>query len=124
AAEALNIARSFDVEFHKKIAIPLGPFCFVLIGVALALKFPSSGIGLVIGGSLLIFLLFYVALIGGENLADKGVISAELAMYGPATLFAVAGLAAVASANSEMGSTRAMGIAEMFRGMFRRKRDR
>ncbi|HRP08030.1 MAG TPA: LptF/LptG family permease, partial [Gemmatimonadales bacterium] len=124
AAEALQISRSFDVEFHKKFAIPFGSFCFVLIGVALALKFPGSGIGLVIGGSLLIFLAFYVMLIGGENLADEGVISAELAMYGPAVLFALAGLAAVASANREMGSTRSTGIGEMLRGLFRRKRDR
>src|SRR5690606_20218457 len=56
AAEALRITREYDVEYHKKFAIPLGSICFVLVGVALALKFPGSGIGLVIGGSLLIFL--------------------------------------------------------------------
>jgi lipopolysaccharide export LptBFGC system permease protein LptF len=122
ADEALRITREYAVEYHKKFAIPLGSFCFVLMGVALALKFPRSGIGLVIGGSLLIFLAFYVLLIGGESLADKGVVSAEVAMYLPVALFTLAGLAAVASANREMGTARTVGLGEWLRDLFRRRR--
>jgi lipopolysaccharide export LptBFGC system permease protein LptF len=121
ADEALRITREYAVEYHKKFAIPLGSFCFVLMGVALALKFPRSGIGLVIGGSLLIFLAFYVLLIGGESLADKGVVSAEVAMYLPVALFTLAGLAAVASANREMGTARTVGLGEWLRDLFRRR---
>jgi lipopolysaccharide export system permease protein len=120
ANEALRITREYAVEYHKKFAIPLGSFCFVLMGVALALKFPRSGIGLVIGGSLLIFLAFYVLLIGGENLADKGVVSAEVAMYAPVAIFTLAGVAAVASANREMGTARSVGLGEWLRDLFRR----
>ena len=121
ADDALRITREYAVEYHKKFAIPLGSFCFVLMGVALALKFPRSGIGLVIGGSLLIFLAFYVLLIGGENLADKGVVSAEVAMYAPVAIFTLAGLAAVASANREMGTARSRGLGEWMRDLFRRR---
>lgn len=121
ANEALRVTREYAVEYHKKFAIPLGSFCFVLMGVALALKFPRSGIGLVIGGSLLIFLTFYVLLIGGENLADKGVVSAEVAMYAPVAIFTLAGLAAVAAANREMGTARTAGIGEWLRDLFRRR---
>lgn len=124
ADEALRITREYAVEYHKKFAIPLGSFCFVLMGVALALKFPRSGIGLVIGGSLLIFLTFYVLLIGGENLADKGVVSPEVAMYLPVALFTLAGLAAVASANREMGTARTAGLGEWLRDLFRRRAPR
>jgi lipopolysaccharide export LptBFGC system permease protein LptF len=124
AEEALRITREYAVEYHKKFAIPLGSFCFVLMGVALALKFPRSGIGLVIGGSLLIFLTFYVMLIGGENLADKGVVSAEVAMYAPVAAFTLAGLLAVASANREMGTARTVGLGEWVRDLFRRKAPR
>jgi lipopolysaccharide export system permease protein len=92
----------------------------VLVGVALALKYPRSGIGLVIGGSLVIFLVFYVLLIGGEGLADKGVISPQVAMYAPVVIFTVVGLAAVASANREMGTSRSVGIMEALVGLFRR----
>lgn len=121
ANEALRVTREYAVEYHKKFAIPLGSFCFVLMGVALALKFPRSGIGLVIGGSLLIFLAFYVLLIGGENLADKGVVSARVAMYAPVALFTLGGLVAVAAANREMGTARTAGIGEWLRDLFRRR---
>ncbi|MEO8479557.1 MAG: LptF/LptG family permease [Gemmatimonadota bacterium] len=110
AHEALSTARKYSVEYHKKFAIPLASLCFVLVGVALALKFPSSGIGLVIGGSLIIFLIFYILLIGGENLADDGKVSPEFAMYAPVVLMAVAGLISVAFANREMGTARSASL--------------
>ncbi len=117
---ALSIMRSHSVEYHKKFAIPLASFGFVLIGMALALKFPRGGIGLVIGGSLLIFMVFYVLLIGGEGLADKGYIPAAVAMHGPVVLLTVIGLLSVQSANREMGSTRSVGIIDSLRNIFRR----
>ncbi len=119
AQDALRTVREYDVEYHKKFAIPLASFCFVMLGVALALKFPQSGIGLVIGGSLVTFLALYVLLIGGESLADDGVVSAELAMYGPVILFTAIGLLAIASANREMGTARTAGIVEWVRSLFR-----
>jgi lipopolysaccharide export LptBFGC system permease protein LptF len=122
ATEALRISREFAVEYHKKFAIPLGSFCFVLMGVALALKYPQSGIGLVIGGSLVIFMTFYVLLIGGENLADKGVVSAEVAMYAPVALFTLAGALALASTNREMGSGRGAGLFDALRDLWHRRK--
>lgn len=106
ARENLRSVRQFNVEYHKKFAIPLASICFVLIGVALALKVPNGGIGLVIGGSLIIFLIFYVLLIGGENLADEGIVSGKLAMYGPVVVLTIVGVLAVAAADREMGSVR------------------
>ncbi len=120
AENALAIMRSHSVEYHKKFAIPLASFGFVLIGMALALKFPRGGIGLVIGGSLLIFMVFYVLLIGGEGLADKGYIPATVAMHGPVVLLTVVGLLSVHAANQEMGSTRSVGIMDSIRNIFRR----
>ncbi|MEO5826402.1 MAG: LptF/LptG family permease [Gemmatimonadales bacterium] len=121
AENALAIMRSHAVEYHKKFAIPLASFGFVLIGMALALKFPRGGIGLVIGGSLLIFMVFYVLLIGGEGLADKGYIPATVAMHGPVVLLTVVGILSVHSANQEMGSTRSVGILDSIRSFFRRE---
>lgn len=115
ADQSLRLVREYAVEYHKKFAIPLASLCFVLIGIALALKFPRSGIGLVIGGSLVIFLALYVLLIGGENLADRGIVSAEVAMYTPVVVFTLLGLAAVASANREMGTARTAGVFEWVR---------
>ncbi|HQW67254.1 MAG TPA: LptF/LptG family permease [Gemmatimonadales bacterium] len=110
----LKTTRKFAVEYHKKFAIPLAAFSFVLVAMALALKYPRSGIGLVIGGSLVIFLGFYILLIGGENLADVGFLSPAMAMYAPLVIFTLLGIAAVASANREMGTSRTSGILQAF----------
>jgi lipopolysaccharide export system permease protein len=107
---------AYQVEYHKKWAIPLSSFCFVLLGLALALKNPRGGIGLVIGGSLVIFTIFYVLIIGGENLAKKLYIDPVMAMEGPLIAFTLFGLLSVAAANREMGAARSGG---MFDGLFR-----
>lgn len=120
--DAERRVREYAVEYHKKFAIPVTSFCFVLIGVALALKYPRSGIGLVIGGSLVIFLAFYILLIGGENLANKGVITPAAAMYLPVGVFSLIGLGAVTSANREMGTARTSSLVDVLRDLFRRRR--
>jgi lipopolysaccharide export system permease protein len=110
ANRSISLIRQYQVEFHKKFAIPLASFCFVLLGVALALKYPRSGIGLVIAASLIIFMTYYVLLIGGENVANKGYISPIAAMEGPVILFTVLGLTGIMLANREMGTARTSGI--------------
>jgi lipopolysaccharide export LptBFGC system permease protein LptF len=110
----------YQVEFHQKFAVPLSSFCFVLIGIALALKFPASGIGLVISGSLVIFLGFYIMLQGGEGIARAGRINIVGAMYAPIVLFTLIGVVSVNGANREMGSARSGGVFDMVRSLFRR----
>lgn len=120
-----GVVQSYAVEYQKKFAIPLASFCFVLLGLSLALKYPRSGIGLVIGGSLTIFLSFYILLIGGENLAKKGYLAPWVAIQMPLMLFTMLGLLAVRAANREMGTTRTAGIwgtlVGSFRGIGRRR---
>ena len=103
----------YSVEIHKKFTLSVACLNFVLIGVALALRFPRGGIGLVIGGSLVIFALFYVTLTGGETLADDGMISAPLAMWLPNAIVLVAGVGGLIRVNREFGSTRGGDLADM-----------
>ena len=120
ADRAVSLIRQYQVEYHKKFSIPLASFCFVLLGVALALKYPRSGIGLVIAASLVIFMAFYVLLIGGENVANKGYISPITAMHGPVILFTILGLLGIFLANREMGTARTGGILDGLLSLFRR----
>jgi lipopolysaccharide export system permease protein len=46
-----------------------------------------SGMNMAIGFSILFFLVYYVCLIGGEKLADRGFVSPFLAMWGPNLIF-------------------------------------
>jgi len=119
--EAHNNMLKYKVEFHQKFAVPLASFCFVLIGMSLALKYPGSGIGLVIGGSLVIFLGFYIMLQGGRGIAVSGRIDPIIAAYTPVLLFTLIGLFSVHSANREMGTARSAGVFESIADIFRRK---
>ena len=124
---AVRETNTYKVEIHKKFALSFACMNFVLIGVALALRFPRGGIGLVIGGSLVIFALFYVGLTAGENLADRGSISPALAMWFPNAIVLVAGLLGLIRVNREFGSTRGGDLADLgdllFGWLRRRKRD-
>jgi lipopolysaccharide export system permease protein len=124
-AFAIRDVHQYSVEIHKKFALSLACMNFVLIGIALALRFPRGGIGLVIGGSLVIFALFYVGLTAGENLADRGSISPALAMWLPNAIVFVAGVLGLVRVNREFGSTRGgdlADLADMLLGWIRRRR--
>ncbi|NNK49007.1 MAG: YjgP/YjgQ family permease [Gemmatimonadetes bacterium] len=86
-------ANRFRVEIWKKFTIPAACIVFVLIGVPIAVRFRQGGVGLVVGVSLGVFCLYYVALIGGEKLADRQFLSPALAMWSPNILFGFIGIA-------------------------------
>ncbi len=81
----------YSVEIQKKFAIPVAAIVFVLIGAPVAVRFPHGGIGMVIGVSLTVFCVYYVFLIGGEDVADRGLMSPFWAMWTPNALFAALG---------------------------------
>ena len=72
----------YVIEIHKKFSLAAACLIFVLIGAPIALRFPRGGVGLVIGVSLLVFALYYVGLIGGESLANDGLVPPFWAMWG------------------------------------------
>ncbi len=85
-------AAMYEVEIHKKLAIAAACLVFALVGAPVALRFQRGGAGLVIGASLAVFTVYYVGLIGGEELGDRLIISPFLAMWSPNLIFGVAGL--------------------------------
>jgi len=72
---------SLQVEFHKKFSISFAIVIFVLIGIPLGLMTRTSGIGMAFSVSSVIFLIYYIALNGGEQMADKGVIPPFVSMW-------------------------------------------
>jgi len=82
----------YSVEIHKKFAIPIAAIVFVVIGAPIGVRFPRGGIGMVIGVSLTVFCVYYVFLIGGEDIADRGYMSPFWAMWAPNVIFTAIGL--------------------------------
>ncbi|RMH12595.1 MAG: YjgP/YjgQ family permease [Gemmatimonadetes bacterium] len=73
--------RELKVEIHKKFSIAVACFVFTLIGAPLAVRSHRGGLGTVIAISVAIFAVYWAGLIGGERLADRGVIPPWFAMW-------------------------------------------
>ncbi|HEX5386918.1 MAG TPA: LptF/LptG family permease [Gemmatimonadales bacterium] len=99
-------ADRYMVEVHKKWAISTACISFVLLGIALALRFPRGGMGLVIGGGLAAFSLYYVGLTAGETLADRALLSPLLSMWLPNIILTVVGIIGLALVNRQPGLNR------------------
>ena len=96
----------YDIEIHKKFSLAAACLIFVLIGAPLAVRFPRGGVGLVIGVSLLVFALYYVGLIGGESLANEGIVHPFWAMWGTNVILTVVGIVLLFRMGSDFTSNR------------------
>ncbi len=81
------------VEVHKKYSIPFASVVLILLGAPLRLNFKSGGAGTVIILSLVTFVCYYIFLVGGENLGDRGFVHPFFAMWTPNILFGAMGIA-------------------------------
>jgi lipopolysaccharide export system permease protein len=88
-------AATYEVEIQKKYAIAAACLIFALVGAPVALRFQRGGVGLVIGMSVAVFTVYYVGLIGGEELGNRLIVSPFFAMWTPNLIFAVVGLIAL-----------------------------
>lgn len=91
----------YRVEIHKKFSIPFACVIFVLIGSPMAIRVGRSGMNMAIGLSILVFLVYYVCLIGGEKLADRQIVSPVFAMWVPNIIFGCAALLLIRKASME-----------------------
>jgi lipopolysaccharide export system permease protein len=82
----------YEIEINKKFSLAAACLIFVILGAPLALRFPRGGVGLVLAVSLGVFALYYVGLIGGESLANKGIIPPFWAMWGTNVVLTVIGV--------------------------------
>jgi len=94
---------AFMVEIHKKYSIPVACLVFVLIGAPLGVRIHRGGLGVAAGLSVLFFLIYWAFLIGGEDLADRGIITPAMAMWAPNVLLGVIGIILVRRTIREVG---------------------
>lgn len=112
AAQVTANLNRYKVEWHKKFSIAYACLVFVLLGAPLATRFPSGGVGMVIGVSVIIFSVYWAGLIGGENLADEGVMPPWLAMWAANIVFTILGVFLMARMGSEPATNRSEGLLE------------
>lgn len=78
---SLRQRNAFLVEYHKKFAIPVACIVFVLVGAPIGVRARRGGYGFAMGVSTLVFVFYYLALTGGEDLADRRLLPPWLAMW-------------------------------------------
>lgn len=101
---------SLTVEIHKKFALSFACLVFVLFGPPIALRFPRGGVGVTIGVSIGVFGLYYVCLMGGEALADKGLVPPSIAMWIANAIFTVTGVVLLWRVESTTDTSRGGGL--------------
>ncbi|NIA30337.1 MAG: LptF/LptG family permease [Actinobacteria bacterium] len=72
---------SLTVEVQKKYSIPFACIVFVLIGAPLGIMSRKGNLAVAGGISFGFFLLYWISLIGGEELADNQLITPFMAMW-------------------------------------------
>lgn len=89
--QAKTISR-YDIEIYKKYAIPAASVAFILLGAPLGIMSKRGGMGVAIAISIGLFIMYWAFLIGGEDLADRRLMSPFWAMWTANFLLGALGL--------------------------------
>lgn len=79
-----------ESELHKRLSLPFACLLFGLIGAPLGIRRTRSGKSAGIALALLVFLVYYVLLASGTNLANTGKLSPAVAYWLPNALMSLA----------------------------------
>jgi lipopolysaccharide export system permease protein len=112
--DSAQLMNSYGVEIHKKFALAVACFVFVLLGAPIALRFPRGGVGLTIGVSLFVFALYYVCLIAGESIAKRGMMPAVVSMWMANVIFGLVALWMLSKMGQEGSTARGGDMRDMF----------
>jgi lipopolysaccharide export system permease protein len=82
----------YQVEIQKKFSVAFSCVVFVLIGAPIGVITRRGGIGTGLGISLIFFVVYYIFLIGGEELADRRFVSPAVAMWAANVIVGLVGL--------------------------------
>ncbi|NLT50160.1 MAG: YjgP/YjgQ family permease [Ignavibacteria bacterium] len=83
---------NFWVEIHKKYSIPFACIVFVLVGAPLGAIARKGGMGVAAPLSLIFIFIYWAFLIGGEKLADRGLLSPLWGMWSANVVLGVLGV--------------------------------
>ena len=82
----------YGVEIHKKFSLPIACILFVLVGAPLGTLTRKGGFIVAISMGFGFFLIYYIFLIGGEELADRNRVSPFVGMWAPNFLLLITGI--------------------------------
>jgi len=87
-----RVMDKYTIEIYKKYSIPAASLAFILLGAPLGVLSKRGGMAKAIGISIVMFIIYWAFLIGGEDLADRGIVSPFWAMWSANILLGGIGL--------------------------------
>jgi lipopolysaccharide export system permease protein len=115
--EAKSAIDSYEIEIHKKFALAVACFVFVMLGAPIALRFPRGGVGLTLGVSSFVFALYYIGLTAGAAAASAGLLPPSIAMWAANVIFAAVAVALLWRMGKEGSTARGGDMSEMWANM-------
>lgn len=94
-------AIQYEVEIHKKYAIPFACFIFVFVGCPLGIMTRGGNFGISAAISLAFYIFYWACLIGGEKLADRGYLDPFISMWAGNIIIGILGIFLTLKANYE-----------------------
>ena len=82
----------YRIEIYKRFSIPFSALVFIIIGAPLGIRSGKGNLATGAAISIVFFLIFYIFLILGEELADRQIMSPFLAMWLPNIIVGLIGL--------------------------------
>jgi len=82
----------YSVEIHKKFSLPFACILFAIAGASLGVLTKKGGFAIGTSLSLGFFIVYYIFLIGGEDMADRDIVSPFIGLWTPNFLLLIVGL--------------------------------
>ena len=79
-------SNKYEVELHKKFSLPVACILFIMTGASLGVLFRKGGFTIATSLSFGFFLVYYIFMIGGEDLADRNILSPMVGIWSPNVL--------------------------------------
>jgi len=119
--------RHLEVQWHKKLALPVACLILSLIGPPLAMRMKKVTRGVSLAVSVALAVAYYILLVAGENLGSRGRIDPALGIWAPNLLLGLVAVGLVLGEGREglvsprwRSRGRALG-ARLMRGAWHRK---
>ena len=80
------------LEAHKKFSIPVASIVFVILGVPLGMWIRQGGLGNGLTLSFIMFMVYYIMLVGGEEICERGNLYPSLSMWTPNIILGLLGI--------------------------------
>ena len=91
----------FKVEIHKKFTLAMACILFTMVGAPLGILVRNGGMTIASGLSIAFFLVYYILLIWGEQLADRNLLNPGLGSWLPNIVLFLSGLIVLKLSNKK-----------------------